>query len=90
MITEIRQKNIHNIIISMNTIYLVGCHKSKRQKCFQNLRHCVVRIQGDGIWRCGAREKQEPISFLYRAPKDFPFATPESADLWNRATRVLH
>ena len=25
---------------------------------------------------------------LYVCPKDFPFATPESADLWNRATRL--
>ena len=74
----------------MNTIYLVGCHKSTRPKCFQNLRRYVVRIQGDGIWRCDAREKQEPISFLYRASKDFLFATPEPADLWNRATRVLY
>ena len=57
------------------TIYLVGCHKSKRPKCFQHLRHCVVRIQRGGIWRCDAREEQEPITFLY-ITQNFPFATP--------------
>ena len=66
---------------SFPTLFFVRCHTPTCQKCFQQLWHCVVRIQRGGIWRCDVREEQ----FLH-VFEDLSFATPESGHLRNRAT----
>ena len=84
------QLHIIITIYSKYTISLVDCLKTKRPKYFHGTAS-FVPTGADGILRwCDAREEQDLIKFLYRSPKYFPFATPESADLWNRAKRVLY